>query len=93
MLKVDIIDCKTKSSIVTFLFASSIASKSIISENISIFEDLNICQLELSKKYSQFNNLLTIWWGDLKTKVQMLSIQAYRVGIDPMYNCYQYIFP
>lgn len=45
------------------------ASKSIIADNIRVFEDLNIRQLGLEKKDTHLQELLTIWWSDLKTKV------------------------
>lgn len=33
---------------------------------------------------------LTIWWGDMKSKIQMLSIQGYGVGMDCFFEYYQY---
>lgn len=50
MPKVDIIDCKTESSIIAYPFAPVIASKSTTAGNISMFEDLNINQLGLKKE-------------------------------------------
>ncbi len=57
-----------------YLFTLAMASKSTMAGNISMFDDLNINQLGLKKKDPQFEKLLTIWWGDLKTEVQMPSI-------------------
>lgn len=92
MPKVDIINYRNKGSIVVFPFAPSMASKSTTAGNMTVFEDLSR-QLGLSKEDPQFNNLLTIWWGDLKTEVQMLSMQSYGVDMDRVYDCYQHIFP
>ena len=50
------------------------ASKSTIAGNINVFKELNVNQLGLSKEDPQFGELLIIWWGDLKTEIQMLSI-------------------
>ena len=80
--KVDIIDCKTKGSTIAYLFALAIVSKSIMIDNISIFEDLNMNQLDLKKEDPRFGELFTIWWGDLKTEVQMLSMQWLGIGMD-----------
>lgn len=52
ILKVDIINCKTKKSTVTYLFALTIISKNTITDNINIFEELIINQLDLFKKNS-----------------------------------------
>lgn len=60
MPKVNIIECKTKGTILAYLFASAIASKSIITINISVFEELNINQLGLAKNNSHFDELLYI---------------------------------
>lgn len=50
ILKIDIINCKTKKSTITYLFALTIISKNAITNNIDIFEELNINQLDLFKK-------------------------------------------
>ena len=93
MPKVDIIDCKTEGSTIAYPFAPAMASESTTAGNISVFEDLNINQLGLKKEDPQFGELLTIWWGDLKTEVQMLSMQGLGVGMDRAYDRYQHIFP
>lgn len=93
MLKVDIIEYKTKSVTSAFPFAPAMASESTTARNINIFEELNINQLSLAKDDPCFDELLYIWWGDLKTEVQMLSMQNYRLGMDRPYDRYQHIFP
>lgn len=40
-----------------------------ITDNINVFEYLNIYQLRLSKKNPQFNDFFTIWCVGLKPKV------------------------
>lgn len=52
MLKMNIIDYKTKSLILVFLFTLIIARDSIIAVNISIFSNLNINQLGFIKNDS-----------------------------------------
>lgn len=49
MPKVDIIDCKTEGSGLPFPFAPAMASENTIVGNISVFEDLNMNQLGLTK--------------------------------------------
>ncbi len=44
MLKVDIIDYKTESSMVAYLFVLVMTSESTIIGNINVFEELNINQ-------------------------------------------------
>ncbi len=46
----------------------------------------------INKSDTRWNELLTIWWGDLKTGVQMLGMQSNRYGMNLAYNQYQYIF-
>lgn len=86
MPKVNIIECKTEGATSAFLSAPAMASESTIARNISIFEKLNINQLGLAKDDFCFDELLYIWWGNLKTEVQMLSMQNHRLGIDCPYN-------
>lgn len=57
-----------------------------------MFGDLNIYQCRLKKKDLWFGKLFIIWWGNLKTKVQILNMQKYGVGIDCSYDQYQHIF-
>lgn len=58
MLKITIIDCKTKSLIIAFLFASAIFNKSFTANNISVFENLFICQMSLEKNNTYWSKLL-----------------------------------
>lgn len=74
------------------MFIPAIASQNIMTGNISVFKDLNINQLGLKKKDPRFGKLFIIWWGDLKTEMQMLSIQELSIGIDWAYNYHQSIF-
>lgn len=60
MLKVNIIDYKTKDAILAYLFAPVIANKSRTARNIRVFKDLNIIQLGLAKDDSGFNKILYI---------------------------------
>ena len=92
MPKFDNIECKTKGMTSAFLFAPVMASKSTTTGNISVFEELNINQLGLAKDNLCFDELLYIWWGDLKTKVQMLSMQNHGLEMNRLYDRYQHIF-
>lgn len=92
MLKVDIIECKTKCTSSDYPFATVIASESITARNISIFKELNINQLGLVKDDSCFDEIFYILWGDLKTEVQIISMQNYRLKMDCPYDCYKHIF-
>ena len=58
--KVNIINYKTKSSIIAYLFPPAIASKSTITGNINIFEELNLNKLGLFKKHLWFGELFII---------------------------------
>lgn len=60
MPKVDSINCKTKGLTTAYLFAPAIANKSITTDDISVFKELNVNQLGLSKKDPQFYRLLII---------------------------------
>ena len=93
MPKVDLIYCKTEGLTVAYPFAPSMANESTTTGNISVFEDLNIIQRGLKKEDPCFDDLLTIWWGDLKTEIQMLSMQALGAEIEHVYDRYQHIFP
>lgn len=61
MPKVEIISCKIKGSMIAYPFALAIANKNTIACNISVFEELKINQIGLSKKNLQFRELFTIW--------------------------------
>lgn len=47
----------------------------------------------IEKTDLRWEDWLTIWWGDLKTEVQMLGMQAHGVKMDRAYDRYQHIFP
>ena len=93
MPRVKIIDCKIEGASEAYLFAPSMASESTTARNMSVFEDLAIHQLGLKKEDPRFNEALTVWWGDQKTEVLMLSMQGLGVGMDRPYDWYQHIFP
>lgn len=46
---IDVIDCKTKRATRAYPFVPSMASKSTTAGNISVFEDLNITQIDRDK--------------------------------------------
>lgn len=89
---IDVIDYTTNGVIRAYLFVPSIASKNITNGSIGVFEDQNIAQIGIDQNDSQFNKNLIFWWGDLKTKVQMLSMQALGARYIRAYNRYQHIF-
>lgn len=60
MPKIDVINCKTESSNLTFPFILAMASENTIAGNISIFEKININQLGLIKDNTWFNKSLYI---------------------------------
>ncbi|MCJ1471183.1 hypothetical protein MMC07_009831, partial [Pseudocyphellaria aurata] len=74
-------------------FAPSMFNESSTTGNISVFEDLNVHQIGIEKTDPQWEDWLTIWWGNLKTEIQMKSMQ--NIGRDARlpYDCYQHIFP
>lgn len=73
-------------------FAPSILSNISTSRNISVYEDLNAIQMGIEKTSSRWNDWLKIWWRDLKTEDQMLSMHSIGIGTDRPYNRYQHIF-
>ena len=93
MPRVKNIDCKIEGASEAYSFAPSMASESTTAGNISVFEDLAIHQLGFKKEDLRFNEALTVWWGDQKTEVLMLSMQGLGVGMDRPYDWYQHIFP
>ena len=68
-------------------------SENLLAGNQSVFKDLNVIQLGINKTDARWNELLTIWWGDQKTKIQMLSMQANGIRMDWPYDRYQHMFP
>lgn len=47
----------------------------------------------IEKDDDRWNNWLMIWWGDQKTEIQMLGMQANSIRMDWAYDRYQHIFP
>lgn len=92
MLKINIIDFKVEAYTFVFPFATSMFRDAFIVGNVSIFEDLVIRKIGFDTKNFCLSNLLTIWYWDLKTKSQMLSIPAYGIGICTLFDRYQPIF-
>lgn len=90
---INLINCITKSCTKAYPFAPSMASKSTTASNISVFENL-IEQMGLvDYEDTCLEDQLTIWWGDLKTKVQMLSMQSYSISAARAFDRYRHIFP
>ena len=92
MPKIDIINCDTEGVTEAYPFAPSMANESTTAGNISVFEDLVIGQLGLDKDDPRFGELLTLWWGDLKTEVQMLGMKGLGVGNKRVYDRYKHLF-
>ena len=90
---IDRIRCELEGKTEAYAFASSMFSESSLAGNQSVFEDLNVIQMGIDKSDARWDEFLTIWWGDLKTEVQMLSMQANGCGMDRAYDRYQHIFP
>lgn len=75
----------------TYLFALFMFFESSIVSNISVFKDLNVLQIGIDKTNARWADLLTLWWGNLKTKIFMLSMQNQDIGATSLYNQYQHI--
>lgn len=88
MPKVDIINCNTEGVTEAYPFASSMSNESTIAGNISVFENLTIRQMGLDKDDPCFDELLTLWWRDFKTKVLMLEMKRLGVGSKRAYDRY-----
>lgn len=56
MPKINRIDCKTKGKIKAYTVAPSMLSKSFLSNNILVFEDLNIIQISINKMDLRWDN-------------------------------------
>lgn len=80
------INCKLKGKTKAYVFVPSMFSKSLLAGNQLVFKDLNIIQLDIDKTDAQWNELLKIWWGDQKTKIQILGMQANKIRMDWPYN-------
>lgn len=64
------------------------AFKSTTASNIIILKNLNIRQFRLKKENTCWQKLFTIWWGNLKTKVQIFDIKMQKVNINKAYDRY-----
>ncbi|MCJ1461627.1 hypothetical protein MMC07_000224 [Pseudocyphellaria aurata] len=73
-------------------FAPSMFSESSTARNIAVFDDLNVIQMGIEKSDPRWNDWHTIWWGDLKTEIQMRSMQNVGSKARRPYERYQYIF-
>ena len=86
MPTVNVIDCKKEGCIEAYPFALSMFSESLIAGNMAVYEDLVINQMGFDKSDEGFAEDLTLWWGDTKTEVQMISIQGQSIRMDRPYN-------
>lgn len=94
MRAINLINCKNEGATETYAFALSMFSESFVVGHMSVFEDLNVKQMGIEKTDPCWGDWLTIWWGDLKTVVQILSMQNHGMGlVDRPYNRYQHMFP
>ena len=87
------INCRVEGKTKAYAFAPFMFSKSSLTGNISVFEDLNIVQMGIDKTDARWSDWLTIWWGDQKTEVQMLGMQANGLRMARHYDCYQHKIP
>lgn len=90
---INLIDCKHEGATEAYAFAPSMYNESSTAGNMSVFEDLNVIQMGVDKTDPWWAEWLTIWWGDLKTEVQMLSMQSHGIGMNRPYDQYQHLFP
>lgn len=64
MTKINVINCKTEEKTKAYTFAPLMFSESFLSDNLSIFEDLNVIQIGIEKINLRWKDKLTIWWGN-----------------------------
>lgn len=88
MPSLNIIECRKKCFIKAFVYILFMFNKSSILNNIGVFEGLNVKQIGIAKEDSRWADLLTIWWGDLKTQIQILAIQTIGISINKYYDKY-----
>lgn len=93
MPKINIIDCKLEGATSAYAFAPSMYSESSTAGNIGVFDDLALKQMGLEKEDIRWDNLLTLWWGGLKTEVQMLSMQGHGIGANRSFETYKHLMP
>lgn len=92
MPKINVIDYKTEGKTEAYAFAPLIFSESSLFGNQSVFEDFNIIQIGIDKRHLQWDDWLTIWWGNQKTEAQMLRMQENNIRIHWPYDWYWHIF-
>lgn len=68
MPTIDWIKCQRERKTEAYAFVSSMFNESSLAGNQLVFEDLNIVQMGIEKDDDQWNNWLTIWWGNQKTE-------------------------
>ena len=90
---INLINCKTEDFTKVYPTAPFMACKSITAYNISVFQDLMEQISLVNYKDTGFKHQLTICWGDLKTKVQMLSIQSHGISAARDFDRLRHIFP
>ena len=90
MPKDNVIDCNAEGPTVAFPFAPAMFIEASAPSNMSVFE---VRQMGLEKEVPCLSELLTLWWGDLKTEVQMLSMQTHGDGMRCPFDWYQHIMP
>lgn len=90
---INLINCETERCTKAYPFALSMASKSTTAGNITVFKDLMEQMGLADHEDTRFEDQLIIWWGDLKTEVQMLSIQGHGIGAARAFDLYRHIFP
>lgn len=81
MPKNNVIDGNAEGPTVAFPFAPAMFSEASAASNMSVFGDLVVRQVGLKKEDLCLLELLTLRWGDLKTEVQMLSMQTHGDGM------------
>ncbi|MCJ1464122.1 hypothetical protein MMC07_002735, partial [Pseudocyphellaria aurata] len=93
MPRIKVIDCTKEGKTEAFAFAPSMHSESSLAGSIAVFEDLNVRQMGIEPLDAQWNDRLTIWWGDLKTEILMRSMQNQDKNEKLPYHQYRHIFP
>lgn len=93
MSAINCIDCRAEGKTEAYAFAPSMFSESSLAGNMSVFEDLSVIQMGIKRTDARESDWLTIWWGDQKTEVQMLGMQANGLRMNRPYDRYQHIFP
>lgn len=58
---IDRIKCKAEGKMEAYAFAPSMFSESSLARNQSVFEDLNVVQMDIEKEDVRWNDWLTIW--------------------------------